>query len=103
MNLPSLADLFAGMTQQEIAAWFGAVGSIGAAMVPLIFFLFERRDRRRAERERQEVEDRYRALEVARQRVQDERRSGLKPTWCMCGRNRLGSSRSGPSSSQTRA
>lgn len=35
--------------QSELLAWLTAIGTVAAAIVPLVFFLLERRDRRRAE------------------------------------------------------
>ena len=78
MDLP---NLFEGVTQREFLAWAAAVGPGIAALVPLVFFLVERRDRKAAETrrdtaesERHDVEDRYRSELLERQRARDDER-----------------------------
>lgn len=74
------------MTSSDALAWLTAIGTFVAAVVPLVFFLIERRDRRSAEAKalnserlraaadhgRWEAEERYRREELERRRLNDE-------------------------------
>jgi hypothetical protein len=44
--------------KNPVVEWMAAIGSVGAAIIPLIFFLIERKDRRLADKRREEAEKR---------------------------------------------